>query len=178
MAARGRAGLAAAVLGCTALVDAGCAADRAPVTARESTARAISTSAPATGAALRASAARYLVIAEAGNRRLEADLDPLERRDRDSLARAQADLRDAAATERLFDRRLLRIAFPPAIEPVARELWRVNEARATLTTAAAASSSLHQLQGYEPRLKAANRPVEGAVRTIRHDLGLPPPTLS
>ena len=46
--------------------------------------------------------ARYLVIATAGNRRLNADFDPLERRDRNDLARAKADLRDAAATERLF----------------------------------------------------------------------------
>jgi hypothetical protein len=109
---------------------------------------------------------------------LNADFDPLERRDRNDLARAQADLRDAAATERLFDRRLLRIVFPPQTEQVARDLYRLNEARAKLTTAAAASTSLRQLHAYEPRLRAANRPVERAVRTIRRQLGLPPPPAS
>ena len=50
-----------------------------------------------------------------------------------------------------------------------------NEARARLTTAAAASTSLSQLHRYEPRLTAANQPVEEAVRVIRSQLGLPPP---
>jgi hypothetical protein len=118
------------------------------------------------------------VIARAGNGRLNADLDPLEKRDRNDLVRAKADLFDAAATERLFDRRLLRIIFPSPLEPVASDLYRVNEARARLTSAAAASTSLRQLHAYEPRLDAANRPVEQAVRTIRDQLGLPPPPTS
>jgi hypothetical protein len=130
------------------------------------------------GSARRALAARYLVIARAGNRRLNADFDPLEDRDRNDLARAKADLRDAAATERLFDHRLLGIVFPTETEQIARDLYRVNEARATLTTAAAASASLRQLHAYEPRLDAANKPVEQAVRTIREQLGLPPPPTS
>ena len=119
-----------------------------------------------------------LTIAISGNRRLNADFDPLEDRDRNDLARAKADLRDAAATERLFDGRLLRIVFPTETEQVARVLYRVNQARATLTTAAAASTSLRQLHAYEQRLTAANRPVEQAVRTIRRQLGLPPPPTS
>jgi hypothetical protein len=57
-----------------------------------------------------------------------------------------------AATERLFDRWLLAIAFPPAIEPVAGR----------------------QLGLFERRLAAANSPVEHAVRVIRSRLGLPP----
>jgi hypothetical protein len=118
------------------------------------------------------------VIARAGNRRLDADFDPLEQRDRNDLARAKADLRDAVATERLFDRRLLQIVFPSETERVAHDLYRVNQARAMLTAAAAASMSLRQLHAYEPRLDAANRPVEQAVRTIRRQLGLPPPPAS
>jgi hypothetical protein len=118
------------------------------------------------------------VIARAGNRRLNADFDPLEQRDRNDLVRAKADLRDAAATERLFDRRLLRIVFPSETERVAHDLYRVNQARARLTAAAAASTSLRRLHAYQPRLDAANRPVEQAVRTIREQLGLPPPPAS
>jgi hypothetical protein len=42
----------------------------------------------------------------------------------------------------------------------------------------ATATSLHQLRGYQPRLDAANEPVEAAVRVIRRQLGLPPPDTS
>lgn len=130
------------------------------------------------GTQRRAHAARYLAIAEAGNRRLEVDFDSLEDRDAENLTRARADLRDAAATERLFDRRLRAIRFPPATERVARDLYRINQRRATLTAAAAAASSLRWLHSYEPVLDAANAPVERDVAAIRRSLGLPPPDTS
>ena len=141
---------------------------------------AISFDAAAAAAAtsIHALAARYLAIAQAGNSHLERDFDSLEGRDHNDLARAQADLRDAAATERLFDRRLLGIAFPPAIENVARELARVNQVRAQLTYGASFATTLAFLHSYEPPLDAANVPVEGFVRTIRRQLGLPPPDTS
>jgi hypothetical protein len=179
MAGRGHARRgAAAALGCTALLGAGCAADRPGPLANKSASRTVASTGPAIGSARRAPANRYLAIASAGNRRLNADFDPLEQRDRNDLARAKADLRDAAATERLFDRRLLRIVFLPQTELVARDLYRLNEARARLTSAAASSASLGQLHAYEPQLDAANRPVERAVRTIRRQLGLAPPPAS
>jgi hypothetical protein len=163
---------------CTLLLGAGSAADPPGALARESAPRTAARSGLATGATRRALAARYLMIATAGNRRLEADFDPLEKRDRNDLVRAKADLHDAAATERLFDRRLLQIVFPPEIERVARQLYRVNQARARLTAAAAASATLPGLHSYEPLLNAANGPVERAVATIRRQLGLPPPSSS
>jgi hypothetical protein len=123
-------------------------------------------------------AAAYLTIAEPGNRRLDHDFDPLEDRDANDLPRARADLADAAVTERLFDRRLLAIRFPAAIELLARELYRINQKRATLTVAAAAATSLSGLHSYEPVLDAANVPVEDAVKAIRRELGLPPPDSS
>jgi hypothetical protein len=123
-------------------------------------------------------AARYLVIARAGNERLEDDFDPLEGRDRSHLAAARADLHDAAATERLFDRRLLRISFPPRTVRVARALYRLNQTRARLTAVMAASTSLRRLHTYEVWLDAANGPVERAVRTLRRQLGLRPPDTS
>jgi len=169
---------AVAVAGCTALLGAGCATGRHDAPAHESASRTATTSGLASRSARRALEAQYLVIARAGNRRLEADFDPLEERDRNDLGRAKADLRDAAATERLFDRRLLRIVFPPETERVAHDLYRINQVRATLTTAAAASTSLRRLHAYEPRLDAANAPVEQAVTTIRRQLGLPPPDTS
>jgi hypothetical protein len=157
---------------------AGCGSGRAGAPAHEPAARSAVNRGLAVGSARRALAARYLVIATAGNRRLNADFDPLEGRDRNDLARAKADLRDAAATERLFDRRLLGIVFPAETERVVHDLYRVNEARARLTTVAAASTSVPQLHAFERRLDAANRPVEQAVETIRRQLGLPPPPSS
>jgi hypothetical protein len=87
------------------------------------------------------------------SRRLDADFGRLERYDRNRLAAAEADLRDAAATERLFDRRLLRIAFPPQAESgVARVVNRVNQARAQLATTAAASDHWRRVHAHERQL--------------------------
>jgi hypothetical protein len=164
-----RCGAGAVALGCIALLAAG-SGSRRPAQPQVRAAGAFAAS-----PAGRTVAADYLAIAQAGNQRLDVDFDRLEGRDRNRLAAAKADLRDAASTERLFDRRLMRIAFPPETETVARLLYRLNEARASLTEAAAASTSLRQLHLYQPRLAAANRPVEQAVTTIRRQLGLPPP---
>ena len=132
----------------------------------------------AAGPARRALAAGYLAIAAAGNRRLEVDVDRLNGRDRTDLAAARADLRDAAATERLFDQRLARIAFPAGTETIARLLVISNQARSELTATAAGLASLTQLQAFERQLTAANGPVEDAVIVIRGQLGLPPPNTS
>jgi hypothetical protein len=125
-----------------------------------------------------AARARYVKIAEAGNRRLEHDFDRLEDEDHSRLAAARADLRDAAATEHLFDRRLLAIRLPPPADGVARILYRVNQSRARLTLRAARSTSVRQLHAYLHRLEDANKPVESAVQVIRSILGLPPPDTS
>lgn len=121
---------------------------------------------------------QYLAIAVAGNRHLERDFDGLRRADHSDLALARGYLRDAAATERLFDRRLLSVPLPPPVEAIARLLVSANESRARLADRAAASASLGQLRAYEPALAAANAPVEDAVRVIRSMLGLPPPQTS
>jgi len=175
---RARPGAAAVALGCAVLLSAGCAAAKSAPTAHRPASATTAAGGAASGPARRALAARYLAIANAGNRWLDDAFGRLQRRDRNRLAAAEADLRDAAATERLFDRRLLQIAFPPRTEQAARLLYRVNQARAALTTAAAASTSVRQLHAYQRRLTAANRPVEQAVKTIRRQLGLPPPSTS
>ena len=120
---------------------------------------------------------QYVAIADAGNHHLERDFDGL-RSDRGDLGLARRYLLDAAATERLFDRRLLSLRLPTSIEVVARQLVAANESRARLADKAAASVSLAELRGYEARLTAANAPVEDAVRVIRDMLGLPPPETS
>ncbi len=158
----------AAAVSCTVVCAAGCAAAR-PAGSPEHSRPA------AAGSGRRSLAARYLMIARAGNRRLEIDFDGLHGRDHNHLAAARADLRDAAATERLFDRRLLQIPFPAPAEATARRLYRVNQSRTVLTAAAAAAASLGDRHADELVLTAVNRPVEQAVRTIRRQLGLPPP---
>ena len=161
----------AAILAAVTLLAIACGAGHAHSTAPRSPAAQRS-------GALHRLAARYLAIAEAGNRRLEIDFDGLNGRDRGNLARAQADLRDAAATERLFDRRVAATAFPPRIETFVHALVWLNESRATLTARAAAAPTLPELHRYDARLAAANGPVEQAVRLIRAALGLPPPDTS
>jgi hypothetical protein len=177
VAAFGPARYSAAVtaVSCTALLAAACAGNRpaGPEPLRHSTPQS-SPVPSATGAGRLALGARYLAIAVAGNRRLETDFDRLDGRDRANLAAARADLRDIAATERLFDRRLASIVFPPATETAARLLVVVNESRARLTMEAAGAASLRQLQAYRRQLTAANGPVEDVVRVIRIQLGLPP----
>jgi hypothetical protein len=130
------------------------------------------------GAQRKALAARYLAIAQAGNKRLEVEFGRLHKEDRLRLAAAHRDLLEAAATERLFDQRLLGIPFPAATERIARFLNWVNQARASMTAAAAESPSLARLRADERRLTEANTPVEQAVAILRSQLGLPPPETS
>ena len=164
------------VLAGATLLAAGCSSAGRPAAAAPAShaAPAVPTISPAQQ---KMAARSYLAIALPANRRLDEDFDGLDDNHND-LAAAEAALRDAAATERQFDRRLLALKLPAATETVARLLVTANEARARLTTAAAASTSLSQLHRYEPRLTAANRPVEEAVRVIRSQLGLPPPETS
>jgi DNA-binding GntR family transcriptional regulator len=150
----------------TALLAAGCASSGPPATA-------------ATTAELTAMAARYMAIARPANRELDHEFDGFDDHVKDSdLAAARAELCAAVVTERRFDRQLIALSFPPRTEPFVRLLYRVNQARAALTSTAAAVTSLRELRGYAKRLDAANGPVEDAVRVIRAQLGLPPPDTS
>ena len=133
----------------------------------------------ATSAELTAMAARYMAIARSANRELDHEFDGFDDHMKDGdLAAAQADLRTAVVTERRFDRQLIALSFPPRTEPFVRLLYRVNQARAKLTSTAAGATSLRELRGYQRRLDAANEPVEDPVRVIRVELGLPPPDTS
>jgi DNA-binding GntR family transcriptional regulator len=133
----------------------------------------------AAAAELRAMASKYMAIAKPANRELDHEFDGFDDHMKDGdLAAARADLRAAAVTERRFDRQLIALSFPPRTEPFVRLLYRVNQARATLTSTAAGIASLTELRGYQGRLDAANEPVEDAVRVIRGQLGLPPPDTS
>src|SRR6266568_984297 len=130
---------------------------------------------PSRSARIRALAARYLAIARPANHRLEIEVDGFRDHRRDDLAKAVADLRAQAATERHFDRRLGRIRFPAAIEAIARRLIRANRSRIALTRREARSASLAELSTFTRRHKAADAAVEVPVKALRKALGLPPP---
>ncbi len=172
----------------TILLAAGCASSGTPAQTTAPASTPPRSSAPpspavgstaATTAELRVMAGRYMAIAQPANRELDHEFDGFDDHVKDGdLAAARADLRAAAATERRFDRQLIALSFPPRTETYVRQLYRVNQARAVLTSTAAGAMSLPELRGYQRRLDAANEPVEDAVRVIRAQLGLPPPDTS
>jgi hypothetical protein len=175
---RGRAGVASLVTAGVVLLAAGCASATSGGSAA-ATAATAPTAATAATAGLGVTGAKYLAIARPANRELDHEFDGFGDHVKDGeLAAAEADLRAATVTERRFDRQLIAISFPPRTEPLVRLLYRVNQARAQLTSTAAAAASLPELRGYQRRLNAANEPVEDAVRVIRGQLGLPPPDTS
>jgi len=173
--------LATGLAACAGLLMAACTITSSGPPASSGPARAATgaaSPAPSPAGGTGALARQYLAIAVAGNHHLERDFDGLRRVDHSNLASARAYLSDAAATERLFDRRLLSMSLPPSVEVVARLLVSANESRARLAEEAATSASLAQLRANEAALTAANAPVEDAVRIIRSMLGLPPPQTS
>jgi hypothetical protein len=132
----------------------------------------------ATPAEVHAMAARYLAIARPANRLLDKEIDGYGDHEWDDLARAQADLRAEAATERRFDAQLLAIRFPSQIALTARSLVRVNQHRIELTERQARAGSLPRMRSFDRQHKAADAALEAQVRMIRVDLGLPPPSTS
>ena len=174
---------AGSVLLGTGLLAAGCASSgppaRSPASNSPASHRPAARGTAATTAELTAMGARYMAIARPANRELDSEFDGFDDHIKDGdLAAARADLRAAVVTERRFDRQLIALSFPPRTEPFVRLLYRVNQARAELTSTAAGVTSLDELRGYQRRLDAANEPVEDAVRVIRAQLGLPPPGTS
>src|SRR5579859_5326865 len=81
----------------------------------------------------KALATAYMAIALPANHRLDKEVDSYNDHVRHNLTLAVADLRAQAATERWFDARLLKIAFPPDIAATARALVRANDQRIALT---------------------------------------------
>jgi len=174
---------AGSVLLGSALLAAGCAssgpASQSPESQSPASQSPAASGTAVTSAELTAMAARYMAIARPANRELDHEFDAFDDHIKDGdLAAARADLRAAVVTERRFDRQLIALSFPPRTEPFVRLLYRVNQARAELTSTAVAATSLRELRGYQRRLDAANEPVEDAVRVIRAQLGLPPPDTS
>jgi hypothetical protein len=178
-----RRGVCAALLG-AAVLATGCASAQAPGGSALQSPPANaqpspqSSAPPTETAGIRALAARYLAIAVPANHRLEVAVDDFRKSSRDNLAKAAADLRSEAITERHFDRQLARIRFPAAIEAIASALIRANQSRIRLTRREARAASLGELSTFAGRHKAADAAVEIQVKAIRKALGLPPPSAS
>jgi hypothetical protein len=159
--AKGRPLLLTAALLCSVLAIAGCATH--PSRANNGT---------------KGLASAYMAIALPANHRLDKEVDSYNDHVRGKIAIAVADLRAEVATERWFDKRLLKIAFPPDIAATAKALVRVNNQRIALTTRQAHATTTAGLLAFNARHRAADAAVETQVRIIRHQLGLPPPSNS
>jgi hypothetical protein len=123
-------------------------------------------------------ASSYMAIAVPANHHLDKEVDSYNEHARDNLAVAVADLRAEVATERWFDERLLKIAFPPDIAATAKALVRVNNQRIALTTQQTQAMTIAELVAFNAKHRAADAAVETQVRIIRRQLGLPPPSNS
>lgn len=131
-----------------------------------------------TAASLGTLAAGYLAIARPANRRLDIEVGSYLKYAHRNLRAAEAQLRAEAATERWFDRRLLRMPFPAAIDATAHALVAANNLRIALTERQARATSIASLLAFTGQHKAADARVEVQVRIIRSELGLPPPSTS
>lgn len=120
-------------------------------------------------------AADYLAIATPANHRLDVEVDGYADNEHHDLAAAESALRAQAATERWFDRHLIKIRFLPRLAATARALVLVNQRRVALTLRQAQSPSIPVLLSFDGSHKAADAAVEAQVRIIRRALGLPPP---
>jgi hypothetical protein len=120
-------------------------------------------------------AAAYLAIALPANHRLDKENDSYEDSEHDDLAIAKRDLRGEVATERRFDAKLLKIAFPAGVAEVAWDLVQANNKRIALTERQSHAVTLAKLRSFDRRHKAADAAVEVQVRIIRKELDLPPP---
>lgn len=126
-------------------------------------------------AANQSAAERYMAIALPANHQLDKEVDSYNAHAHHDLAAAEAALRAEAATERWFDQRLLKIAFPPTVAATAMALVRVNDRRIALTRQQARAETIARLISLDARNRAADAAVEVQVRIIRKQLGLPPP---
>ena len=165
-----RYGVGALALGCVVLLTGGCSA--------VSSSHAQTRQPASDSLSIKSQRARYLVIAGEANRKIGPMMNKLPTLMRTDIAGSDADMWAIAASERLFDSRLLRIRFSPGVEPIARQLYSANQSRAAITANSADAVSFQELRHDKLRLLQANAPLEAAVRAIRKKLGLPPPSTS
>ena len=117
----------------------------------------------------------YLAIADPANQQLDSDVNAYTASEHSNLAAAQSSLKAEVTTAGAFDRKLAAIKFPAAIEAIARDVVRANQARGRVIARQARARTLAQLQSFDARHQAADAAVEAQVKRIRQALHLPPP---
>jgi len=118
----------------------------------------------------------YLAIANPANQQLNNEVNAFTASERNNLAAAQSSLKAEVTTAGAFDRKLAAIKFPAAIEAIARDVVRANQARGRVIARQARARTLAQLQSFDARHQAADAAVEAQVKRIRQALHLPPPS--
>lgn len=169
---RGYRALAAAILLGAGVAVAGCGSGGSAGAAGSPRAAAGS---PPVAAQLKTLAADYLAISGKANDQLDREVAAYAADEHGNLAAARADLRAEVATERWWDEQLLRIAFPPALESIARAVVQVNQRRIALTERQAGAGTLKAMTALDAQHRSADAELEFAVGVIRRQLGLPPP---
>ena len=115
----------------------------------------------------------YLVIANPADQQLNTDGRAYTTNENSNLAAARAGLRAEVPTATLFDRQLAAIKFPAAVEAIARDLIRANQARVRVITRQARARTLARMRAFNAQDAAADAAVEAQVKRIRQALHLP-----
>lgn len=101
---------------------------------------------------------------------LNADVADYTISARRSLARAELALTAEVATAKAFDTSLAQFPFPPAVAPASNSLIQAVQARITLTTEQARSSSLPQLRSFKGRVNASGAAIRTDLELVRKAL--------
>src|SRR5262249_32861167 len=149
---------------CLLLAVAGCAAQQGRPSQVGHHGPSATPSPIATGKTTKQLAAAYLAIARPANRRLDKENDSYADHEHDNFVIAKRDLRGEVATERDFDAKLLKIAFPADIAAVAWALVQANNDRIALTERQVRAGTIARLRSFDKRHKAADAAVEVQVR--------------
>jgi hypothetical protein len=131
--------------------------------------------ASAADAQLAAAAHRYLAVANPANQRLNNEITTFTTAEHSNLAAARTALKAEVATASQFDRQLAAIKFPAAVEPIAQDVIRANQALGRVTARQARAKTLAALQALDARRTAAATAVEAQVKRLRLALHLPAP---
>jgi ribonuclease D len=105
-------------------------------------------------------ASQYQAIMTPASQQLNADMAAYAANDRHHLAAAEAALTADVTAQNALDASLAGLKFPPAIAPLAQALIRAGQARATLITEQARSSTLTQLRSFNRQVRLASAAIQ------------------
>lgn len=118
-------------------------------------------------------ASEYMAIATPATQQQKVDVAAYTASEGNNLAAAETALTAEVASDHAFDANLASIEFPSAITPIAAALIRANQARASLVTEQARSTSLNRLRSFNRRVQTANAAVQTQMNLILKAVGAP-----